>query len=92
LKTITRQISNPFWGIVVSKGAGPGTYVVKFHFTVTSDGTIKNIVADSNPGYGTKEEAIRFMKTSPIWIPAEKNGKKVSSTVKQTITFQVSEE
>ena len=38
------------------------------------------------------EEAIRVVKRSPKWVPAEQNGRKVNSRFRQSITFTVAEE
>lgn len=76
----------------VEKGAGPGTYRVDLSFIVDQDGDIKDVVALNNPGYFTKDEAIRVMLSSPKWNPAKQNGRIVTSMVKKSITFKVSEE
>lgn len=76
----------------VQKGAGPGTYRVDLSFIVDQDGDIKDVIALNNPGYFTKEEAIRVILSSPKWIPAKQNGRIVTSLVKKSITFQISEE
>jgi hypothetical protein len=76
----------------VQKGAGPGTYKVELSFVVAEDGTISNVEALNDPGYGTKEEAVRLMKDGHKWMPAEQNGKKVLSLTKKSITFIISEE
>jgi len=76
----------------VSKGAPPGKYKVIVSFIVSSDGTISNVKAENNPGYGTDEESVRIIVKGPKWVPAKQNGKAVTSLVKQTITFSVTEE
>jgi protein TonB len=76
----------------VLKGAPPGKYTVNLSFIVDKDGDIKDVEALNNPGYFTKDEAIRVMLSSPRWIPAKQNGQIVSSLKKQSITFLVSEE
>ena len=52
-----------------------GKILVKF--VIEKDGTITDIKVIHDLGYGTKEEAIRVLKLSPKWIPAENNGEKV---------------
>ena len=76
----------------VIKGAAPGKYTVNLNFIVDKDGDIKDVVAENNPGFSTKDEAIRVMLSSPKWIPAKQNGQPVVSQVKQSITFLVSAE
>ena len=61
-------------------------------FIVDQEGDIKDVVAENNPGYFTKDEAIRVMLSSPKWIPAKQNGQAVVSQNKKSITFVVSEE
>lgn len=46
-------------------------------FVVEKDGTLTDIKVIRDIGYGTGKEAIRVLKSSPKWSPAEQNGKKV---------------
>jgi hypothetical protein len=71
------------------KGAPPGKYTVILLFDIDEEGTISNIQAQNDPGYGIKEEAINLIKKSPRWTPALKEGKEVPYTHKQSITFFV---
>jgi hypothetical protein len=66
-----------------------GTYIVQVRFLVEKDGTIKNVEALNDPGYGLKEAAIKVMEASPKWTPAIQNGRVVRCFHKQTITFVV---
>lgn len=75
----------------VSKGAPPGKYKVIVSFNVSSDGTISDVKAENDPGYGTDVESVRIIVKGPKWIPAKQNGNAVTSIVKQTITFSVKE-
>ena len=84
-KTLKRDIIN-------HKGGPPGKYEVRLNFIVDKDGSIKNVRAENNPGYGTKEEAIRTLSLSPKWDPATLNGKSVDYRDKITITYVVSED
>jgi hypothetical protein len=38
-----------------------------------------------------EEEVVRAIKKSPLWIPAEQDGKKVHAYRKQPVTFSVPE-
>lgn len=76
----------------VEKGAPPGTYTVIVSFIVASDGGISNVKADNDPGYQTAEEAVRIIVKGPKWAPAQQRGKAVTSLVKQSVTFKISEE
>ncbi|RYZ86963.1 MAG: energy transducer TonB, partial [Proteobacteria bacterium] len=57
-------------------------------FVVEKDGSLTDIKVVRDVGYGTKEEAIRTLKRSPRWAPAEQNGKKVRCTFTLPITIQ----
>jgi protein TonB len=46
-------------------------------FVVEKDGSITDIKALKDIGYGTAEEAIRLLKNCPKWSPAIQNGKTV---------------
>lgn len=75
----------------VDKGAPPGMYKVNLSFIVDRDGDVRDVVAENDPGYSMKEEAIRVMLSSPKWKPAYQNGKTVVYKDKRTITFVISE-
>jgi len=53
---------------------------------------ICDVKAENDPGYGTREEAIRVIKKGPNWKPAIQNGREVIYRHKQNITFRVSED
>ena len=72
-------------------GAPPGEYHVIVSFVVEKDGTVGEVKALNDPGYGTAEEAIRVFKKSPKWIPAIQDGLPVRYRQKQAMTFYVSQ-
>lgn len=76
----------------VENGAPPGKYTVYVTFIVDKTGGISDVQAENDPGYGTKDEAIRVIKKGPAWKPAIQNGRNVIYRHKQGITFVVSEE
>lgn len=76
----------------VENGAPPGKYTVIVSFIVSKDGSISDVVAENDPGYGTKAEAVRVITKGPKWKPAVQNGRNVIYRHKQSITFMVSEE
>lgn len=76
----------------VENGAPPGKYTVVVSFIVSKDGSISDVSAENDPGYGTKAEAMRVINKGPHWKPAVQNGRNVIYRHKQSITFQVSEE
>lgn len=72
-------------------GAPAGTYTVIIQFVVDVDGSLSNIVALSNKGYGLEQEAIRVLKQSKNWKPAIQNGRQVKAYRTQPITFVLDE-
>ncbi|MDA3614533.1 energy transducer TonB [Polluticaenibacter yanchengensis] len=58
-------------------------------FIVDKEGNISEITALNDLGGGLAEEAIRIIKRSKKWKPAEYNGKKVTYRQKQKITFRI---
>lgn len=75
--------------IPVQNGLKAGKYTVYIQFIVGKDGTISNVRALTNYGFGMEQEAIRVIKTGPSWAPALQNGQKVNAYRKQPITFEV---
>jgi len=73
-------------------GAPIGSYTVTVSFMVDKTGAISDVKAENDPGYGTREEAIRVIKKGPNWKPAIQNGREVIYRHKQNITFRVSED
>jgi periplasmic protein TonB len=76
----------------VDNGAPEGTYTVYVQFVVSKDGSISDVRALTNHGYGMEAEAMRVIKKGPKWIPAVQNGRQVNAYRKQPITFQVTSE
>ena len=88
-KYLTRNLNSD---IPVQNGAPAGKYTVYVTFTVDKTGVISDVQAENDPGYGTKEEAIKVIKKGPNWIAAVQNSRKVIYRHKQGITFVVSGE
>lgn len=74
---------------IQANGAPPGKYTVIVSFAVSENGDISDISALNDPGYGTKEEAIRMIEKGPKWKAAEKEGRNINSVRRQSITFVV---
>ncbi|NCI47440.1 energy transducer TonB [Sediminibacterium soli] len=70
-------------------GAPLGKYTVVISFSVDVNGLLSDIRAENDPGYGTRDEALRVLKKSRNWSPAIQNGRKVTHRQKQSITFVV---
>lgn len=74
--------------IVKRKGGPPGKYTVQITFIVDENGMVSTIRAN-DPGYGTKEEAIRMIAKGPNWKPGLVKGQKVNAQHKVSIVFTV---
>lgn len=61
-------------------------------FVVEKDGSLTDIKVARDPGYRTKEEAIRVLKACRKWTPGVQNGKKVRVLYSLPITLQASQE
>lgn len=78
--------------VASDNGAPAGQYTVVVNFIVERDGTVSDVRATTNHGFGMEEEAIRAIKKAPKWTPAVQNGRQVRAYRKQPITFLVQEE
>jgi len=76
----------------VENGAPTGKYSVVVSFIVSKDGSISEVKAENDPGYGTKDEAVRVIQRGPKWKPAIQNGRNVIYRHRQAIVFMVSED
>lgn len=72
---------------IKKKGDPKGKYTVILTFTVDANGRVSNIRPQNNPGYGTREEAVRVIEKGPNWKPAINKGKPVASDHKLSIVF-----
>lgn len=75
--------------VPVDNGAPAGRYSVVIRFVVDIEGSISNIEALTNHGYGMEQEAVRVIKRSKKWEPAFLNGVHVKAYKKQVIVFVV---
>jgi len=75
-----------------NSGMNPGQYTVQVRFLVEKDGSITDVHALSDPGYGLAKGAEDVVKRGPKWSPGEQNGRKVRSYHTQPITFVISEQ
>ncbi len=71
------------------KGMKPGTYTVLVKFLVEKDGTLSDVHALNDPGYGLAKGAEQVLSTGPKWKAGEQNGKKVRSYHTQPITVVI---
>lgn len=75
-----------------SNGMEPGTYTVQVRFLVEKDGSINDVQALNDPGFGLAKAAVDVVKRGPKWNPGIQNGKPVRSYHTQPITFVVQEQ
>jgi protein TonB len=71
------------------KGMKPGTYTVQVKFLVEKDGSISDVHALNDPGFGLAKAAENALSTGPKWKPGMQNGKVVRSYHTQPITFVI---
>jgi len=76
----------------VERGAPAGSYTVWVQFIVDKDGKLSDFKALTKNGYGMETEVIRILRKSPLWSPAEQEGRKVKAYRKQPVTFMVIED
>lgn len=58
-------------------------------FTVTKDGTIKNIQILKSPHKSLSEETLRVLKLMPKWTPAKANGKAIDMEYTLPVNFKL---
>ena len=73
------------------KGMKAGTYAVQVKFLVERDGSIADVQALNDPGYGLAKAAVKVIRTGPKWAPGIMSGKIVRSYHTQPITFVIQE-
>jgi len=79
-------------GVPVENGAPAGVYTVLVQFIVDKDGTVTDIKALTNWGYGMESEVIRIIKKTDKWTPAWQNGRTVKAYRKQPVSFVIQED
>lgn len=66
--------------------------VVVVRFIVDKDGNVSDVEAISGPeSGGVREEAVRVIKKSGKWTPAQQNGRQVKSYKSQPVVFKIGE-
>jgi hypothetical protein len=78
--------------VPVLNEAEPGKYQIIVSFVVNQDGTVKDVKAKTNLGYGMEKEAERVIKkSSKLWVPAKIRGVDVICQEEVALTFIVGE-
>lgn len=70
------------------KDGTEGTVMVKF--TVSADGTVRDVEVDRSVEAGLDAEALRVIESMPNWIPGEHDGQKVNVSIVLPIKFALS--
>jgi periplasmic protein TonB len=87
---LTKNLQSPIEK-AAKKGMKAGTYTVQVKFLVERDGSISDVQALNDPGYGLAKAAVKTVRTGPHWTAGEVDGKKVRSYHTQPITFVIQE-
>lgn len=86
-RNFLRANLNP--NVPAENNAPSGKYTVFIRFIVNKDGTLDDIKAENDPGYGMAQEGIRIIKKSATWKPAIRYGKLRRAYRRQPITFVI---
>ena len=84
MKAFSKYIANNF-NMPSSKDFKGGKLLVQF--VVEKDGTLTDFKILTDIGFGTAQEAIRVLQKSPMWIPAQQDGKLVRCSYTLPITL-----
>ena len=66
-----------------------GMYTVQVRFLIEKDGSINDVQALNDPGFGLARAAEKVIKSGPKWEPGIQEGKVVRSYHTQPITFVI---
>jgi predicted ATPase/SAM-dependent methyltransferase len=69
--------------------APKGSNTVIVNFIIDNDGSITEVIPETDFGYGMEEEVVRVLNKSPKWKPASQNGKTVKAFRRQPVTFKI---
>jgi len=71
------------------KGRKPRQWDIMISFTVTKEGKLKDLKPETNVGLGFEQEAMRVLRKSPDWVPAQLKGENIDSYVRQPFVFRL---
>ena len=66
-----------------------GMYTAQVRFFIEKDGSINDVQALNDPGFGSARAAEKVIKSGPKWKPGIQEGKVVRSCHTQPITFVI---
>jgi len=78
--------------VPVDNDSPSGKYTVVIKFAISPDGSLSDIAAETDFGYGLEKEVIRLIQKSGKWNPAIQDGKPIKAYRKQPVTFVVEQE
>lgn len=78
--------------VPANNNAPAGKYTVIVKFVVSRDGSLSDINAETNMGYGMEQEVIRIIQRSGSWTPAYQNKRTVNAYRRQPVTFLVEDD
>lgn len=61
----------------VKNGAKKGKYTVVVQYIVDKEGSISDVKALTNHGYGMERETVKVIQKGPVWKPAPQGGREV---------------
>lgn len=73
------------------KGMPTGQHTVQLRFIVETDGTVSDVKALNDPGYGLAAAAVGVVSTGPRWNPGKQNGSNVRAYHTQPVTFVIAD-
>jgi protein TonB len=82
----------PYLERATRKGMKPGVHTVNVRFLVEKNGSIADVKALNNPGFGLAKAAENVVKSGPKWKPGMVNGRVVRSYHTQPISFVIVQE
>ncbi len=85
-----KKTLNP--NVPADNAAPVGRYTVIAKFVIGRDGSLTDLAAETNLGYGMEKEVLRILQKSGKWNPARKDGKPINAYRRQPVTFQVEED
>jgi hypothetical protein len=76
----------------IAGGLTTGSYTVQVRFMIDRDGSICDVKAENDPGFGVAYGLESAIRNAPKWKPAQRNGRPVRAYKRQPFTFIVSSE
>jgi hypothetical protein len=72
------------------KGMKPGLYTIQVRFLIEKDGSISDVKALNDPGFGLAEGIVKVIRKAPKWMAGTVNGSPARSYHSQPVSFIIS--